>query len=321
MEDSDQRKQRLNAMRAMAAYNETSSSSTNSGTFAAPPFLANPLLDNPPMQDHLRATQRFDFYTDPMAAFSGDRKRSNMAQDYSAPPTTVGPPVPRFSSPYQGPRYAQMNPSPGHQIQGNYMPPQGMYRPHGPYHNATPYRSPRAIGSPSPLNQGASPEGWNAPGVLPSHHGSASLRGVSSPYPMQQGSPSYNLQRGRGTWHGNSPGRGGNRNPGFARGGGRGRGFSPRNSTPTEMLGPECFYDKSMIEDPWKNLEPVLWKRLDAPLNNLNSPGSSNSWLPKSISTKKPRISESAPVSNSKQSLAEYLAASFNEASNDTSNT
>ncbi|KAJ4848638.1 hypothetical protein Tsubulata_035519 [Turnera subulata] len=102
MEDSDLRKQRLNAMRAMAAHNETSSSSTNSGTFAAPPFLANPLLDNPPMQDHLRATQRFDFYTDPMAAFSGDRKSSSMAQDYSAPPSNVGPPVPRVSSPYQG---------------------------------------------------------------------------------------------------------------------------------------------------------------------------------------------------------------------------
>ncbi|KAJ4837789.1 hypothetical protein Tsubulata_038266 [Turnera subulata] len=68
MEDSDQRKQRLNAMRAMAAHNETSSSSTHFGTCAPPPFLANPLLDNLPMQDHLRATHR-TYYND-MAASS-----------------------------------------------------------------------------------------------------------------------------------------------------------------------------------------------------------------------------------------------------------
>jgi hypothetical protein len=75
-----------------------------------------------------------------------------------------------------------------------------------------------------------------------------------------------------------------------------------------------------MVEDPWQHLKPVLWRGLDDPGNNLNGPVSSNSWLPKSISVKKPRISESSNKSTSGQTLAEYLSAAFTEATNDAPN-
>lgn len=67
-----------------------------------------------------------------------------------------------------------------------------------------------------------------------------------------------------------------------------------------------------MIEDPWAGLQPTIWKKKV----NVNP---HSSWMPSSInSVKKARVSE-GPVVNipPKQSLAEYLAASFGEAVND----
>lgn len=99
--------------------------------------------------------------------------------------------------------------------------------------------------------------------------------------------------------------------PGLGCSGGRGRGPHSRGFGGDGKQGPECFYDKSMDEDPWQELEPLVWKS-----RNFKSPGSSNSWFPKSISMKKPRVSEASRQSSSQPSLAEYLAASFNEATN-----
>ncbi|EEF48635.1 conserved hypothetical protein [Ricinus communis] len=302
-------------------------------TSAVSGFLTNPLLESPatfPAKEESSATPRFDFYTNPMAAFSADKRIASINQPaprYFIPPSNNGP-MPWFSSPVPGPGNPGMTPSPVYQMQSNYLPNQRTHQ-QGPYNSAVPYRSPRA--GPFPMHQGT-PDAWNGPGGIAA---AAPYRGRMCPYPIHEsnpgfqpaGSPSFNYGQGRPPWSGNSPsprsvhggsstysGRGQGQWHGSSRGqisgqSGR-RGFHSRGPAPGEAFGPESFYEKSMVEDPWKQLEPVVWKMLGVP-------GSSNSWLPKSISRKKPRPSESSNNSNSKQSLAEYLAASFNEAVKD----
>ncbi|XP_073285806.1 uncharacterized protein [Primulina huaijiensis] len=66
-------------------------------------------------------------------------------------------------------------------------------------------------------------------------------------------------------------------------------------------LRPDLYYNKEMLEDPWKGMTPVIWK----------GPNSDGSWLPKSLSLKKTRPSpEASQKSVSQPSLAEYLATS-----------
>jgi hypothetical protein len=71
-----------------------------------------------------------------------------------------------------------------------------------------------------------------------------------------------------------------------------------------------------MLEDPWKFLKPVVWRSVSVYVNSLNTPDSSKSWITKSLSTKNPKVSEPSNKSSSQPSLAEYLAALFNEAVN-----
>ncbi|KAK0577494.1 hypothetical protein LWI29_033965 [Acer saccharum] len=72
-------------MRMEAAQAEVGS---NAEALSGPSSLSNPLLENPatqPVQESY-ATPRFDFYTDPMSAFSTNKKRgqhdNQIAQDY-----------------------------------------------------------------------------------------------------------------------------------------------------------------------------------------------------------------------------------------------
>lgn len=98
--------------------------------------------------------------------------------------------------------------------------------------------------------------------------------------------------RGRGRWSG--------------RGQGQGRGGGHNHVSAEDR--PDLFYNKSMVEDPWKFLEPVIWK------------SHKKLSVPHSLSTKKARVSESPRYrqqSSSQPSLAEILAASFNEAATD----
>ncbi|CAN0923262.1 hypothetical protein LINGRAHAP2_LOCUS33486 [Linum grandiflorum] len=96
-----------------------------------------------------------------------------------------------------------------------------------------------------------------------------------------------------GRWHGGSKGRG------------RGRDFQNRDSKSSEKKQDLLsFYDDSMVEDPWKGLEPIEWRGIIA--------------KPSSIGKKRPRSPKS---SNSEQSLAEDLASSFNEAPDAEQNT
>lgn len=141
------------------------------------------------------------------------------------------------------------------------------------------------------------------------------------------GRPNFNSAEGRGSWSRNShnPGSGyrpnlgrgsgqwldNNASPGTARSGGRGgRGRGSHDNISAEVR-PDLYYNKSMVEDPWKFLTPVIWTREESPVNTFKS----SSWLPKSISTQRAKASGASSESNKSQpSLAEYLAASFNDA-------
>lgn len=102
MEDAEKRSGRLKAMRAIASA-QAETCNNNVETSAVPGLLANPLLENPatqPAQGELSATPRFDFYTDPSAAFSANRKRTATANQVArgfTPPNNISS-TPQFSS-------------------------------------------------------------------------------------------------------------------------------------------------------------------------------------------------------------------------------
>ncbi|KAJ7965826.1 Hydroxyproline-rich glycoprotein family protein, putative isoform 1 [Quillaja saponaria] len=105
--------------------------------------------------------------------------------------------------------------------------------------------------------------------------------------------------------------------PGSCWSGGRGHSSHGHPSVVDRPRGPRQFYQKSMVEDPWKFMKPVIWKGINVP---SNTPESSKSLISESFSTKKAKVSDASDRSSSQPSLAEYLAASFNEAVNDTEN-
>ncbi|KAL0738907.1 hypothetical protein Bca4012_015117 [Brassica carinata] len=147
-------------------------------------------------------------------------------------------------------------------------------------------------------------------GVAPSHRGNPDIG--NSRFGGRGGSynntaPQYSHYEPRQTfnWAGNTY-------PSSARGRSRGRGMN--TSRPMEQ-GAERFYSNSMAEDPWKYLKPVLWKSCSG-ASSSNSTG--QAWRPNSIAPKKPLTSEAShKPSNNQQSLAEYLAASLDEATCD----
>ncbi|KAJ8551116.1 hypothetical protein K7X08_000486 [Anisodus acutangulus] len=101
MEESEKRKKRLKAIREEAAEAADSTEEQNSIG------LTNPLIDTPSGssgQDEPRP--RFDYYTDPMAAFSANNKKNNLGPQVSQPCNT--PPRPMNAG------------SPAHHAQGNY---------------------------------------------------------------------------------------------------------------------------------------------------------------------------------------------------------
>ncbi|XP_059461269.1 protein SICKLE isoform X2 [Corylus avellana] len=360
MEESEKRRERLKAMRMQAAQAEVSNNVESSGV---PGCLSNPLIETSAVQES--CTPRFDFYTDPMAAFSDSRKRSNAVNqirpDSLNSPSAGGSPTSRFSPSHPGPRNPVMSPSPAHQIQGSWQSNQTMYEAQGFSYSSGPYRSPIGMASPFSMHP-RTPEAWNGP-MGPTSFSSNPSRGVHLPSPgfgPRGGSQCVNTEQGRGRWVSHSPspvsgqglspsprpGRGGGHwygssmspgsgqglspSPRPGRGGGRSYGSSMRpglgwssgrgqgSHTPQ---GAERFYNESMLEDPWKFLKPVLWRSVVAPVSRWNTSYSSKSWTGKSHSTKKARVSEASNKSSPQPSLAEYLAASFNEALNDAANT
>ncbi|XP_015876356.3 protein SICKLE isoform X1 [Ziziphus jujuba] len=350
MEESEKRRERLKAMRMEAACSE------NSNDLASPmPSLSNPLADtSKAMHDGYCATSRFGFYTDPMAAFSADKKRNNagnnqISADYSTSPIAGGSSKMGFSSPLPaGPRNPGMTSPGAYQFQSNYTPNQ-MYQARGFGLNSSFPRSPMGIHRPT-MHQG-NPDAWNGSGGAAGYNFSPNpSRECNFPSPRfgPTGSPCFNTGQGRANWPNQSPspgfglgassspssGRGGdhwrsgrspasgqrggwgNFSPGSGRRGGRRLGSHARPSAVDRPLGPEKYYDNAMVEDPWEFLEPVIWKGVDDPLNSLRTPESSRSSI---SGTKRAKTYEVPGRSNNQPSLAEYLAASLNEADNDSS--
>lgn len=247
-----------------------------------------------------------------------------------------------------GPRNPGMTPPVSHQFQSSYTPNQ-MYQARGFGHSASYQRSP--MGIPRPTMHQGHPYAWNGSGVGAGYNISPNpSRDCNLPSPQfgPIGSSHFNTGQGTANWlnhtpspgfgHGGSPspssGRGGyhwqsgrspasgqrggrgNFSPGLGRRGGRGLGSYARPSATDRPLGPEKYYDNSMVEDPWKFLKPVIWKGVDDPLNGLGTPKSSGSSI---FGTKRAKTSEVSSRSNNQPSLAEYLAASLNEAVSDAS--
>ncbi|XP_009786944.1 protein SICKLE-like [Nicotiana tabacum] len=327
-EESAKRKERLKAMRMEASqsgdYNETQNHLQG---------LSNPLIESPSGQAEFHAAPRFDYYTDPMAAFSANKKWNDVSPQVSQPCYT--PPRPR-------------NPqSPIYTARGNYSVDQRSQS-QGVHHTFNPLGNP-GQNSPFGTPQRSSPNAWDSsfgtsnnyfppnssiggnfasPGIHQGgrpgfHYGQgrgnpgSGYRGSpsqgsgyrGSPYqgPGHRGSPYQGSAQGRSQWMGNSS------SPVSVQRGRRGLGSHGCTSAESR---PNLYYNKSMVEDPWKELKPVIWKPLNAPSNKLDTPESEkSSWLPKSISAKKAKIPDAPPLkSTPQQSLAEYLSASFNEA-------
>ncbi|GMH14254.1 hypothetical protein Nepgr_016095 [Nepenthes gracilis] len=311
--------------------------------------------------DTSAAVPRFDYYTDPMAAFSSN-KRSPVVQIKSSP---------------SAPRNPETTPSHVYHVGYNQSPYHSTYQPQDVYHSPNPMRSPASTIAAHPMHQGADP--YHSSGstrnptattaAYPMHLGahpyhssgpSRTTMAAIGPHQMHQvtppgvwnessagssyysgnssrvsGSPNLGLQ-----WAGSpsfsSPGQGraqrfaDSSSPSSGHGGsssthyGRGRGkWAHRGVSPGSGRGdgsgissrgdlPCGFYLKSMVEDPWKSLKPVIWKtdngRRKTP--EFKTPRS----LPMSPGPKKPRVSSDFNASDSKQSLADYLAAAFDEA-------
>ncbi|XP_030533857.1 protein SICKLE [Rhodamnia argentea] len=317
MEESEKRKERLRAMRMEAARAGSSDSPEASAEAGC---LANPLIETQtPQSQHgqSRASPRFDYYTDPMSAFSGDRARGNAG--FQSAQVNFTPPPPRLS----GPRNLVTSPSPAYQWRPIYPPNSGIYRTESPRPRCPPHQSPSGYIHPFPMQDGASPQAWNRSSSTASYFSPSSTPG--------SGTHSFNQTQDHSHWHGNSPGPGLGRgvnyaaSPGRGRGqwfggsprsgrsGGRGPGHRGHGSTPARPLGPERFFHESMLDDPWKDLKPVLWRGVDSPFISSSSLGSSSSWMPESIRPKKLRVAESPNKFGSGLNLAEFLAASFNE--------
>ncbi|XVE90527.1 hypothetical protein DITRI_Ditri20bG0085100 [Diplodiscus trichospermus] len=394
MEESEKRKERLKAMREEAAHAEVSD---NVETSAMPGCLSNPLNETSSsltLQDDFCTAARFDYYTDPMAAFSANKKRgkgdNQTMLDSFTSPTTRDWPMARSSPSHPGPRNYDRN-LPVHQMQSSFSLDQSIYH-QGPYGSFTAHRSPRITtppmhqghsdawnGSQAPANYynfaydvsprgsfgtppmppGTSPRVWNpsnasryghspSPGFSPTDspnfsygRGRHQMFGNNTiPDSGPGGNPGFSSGRGRHQMFGNNtiPDSGPGGNPGFSSGRGRGReysgiispgigrsggqrqGFHGHRLASNRTSGAERFFDESMLEDPWQHLKPIPWKRQEAGMDSSSTPGSSNSWLPKSIGMKKAKVSETPNKFNSQSSLAEYLAASFNKAVEDEQN-
>ena len=131
-----------------------------------------------------------------------------------------------------------------------------------------------------------------------------------NPSPGYRNSPSPSPRGGRGFWHNT-------RSPVSGRSSGRGPSSHGHWSNEDRAGGPDRFYKRSMVEDPWKLLKPVIWKATAA---SLYTPESSKPWTSKSVSTKREGSSAASVKPGPEPSLAEYLAAAFNEAANDAEN-
>lgn len=193
--------------------------------------------------------------------------------------------------------YAGPNQPPMHQLgPQSYMPPHApptahwrspaQFQPQPPWSNQTPFSQP---GSWQPTSG--------------SHLGMPHINRPRSGFP----NPSFVRDSSSGLCPGPNP----NFYSGSRGTGGRGRGFHGRS-------GQSNYYSKSMVEDPWIELEPIVGNLLES-LDVSGSGSGSRSWLPESLrkkdSTKPDKIGNKY---EKKLSLAEYLDLSINQTIDET---
>ncbi|XP_050379190.1 protein SICKLE [Argentina anserina] len=225
METSENRRERLKAMRLEAE------SSHNDTTADVPGFLSNPLADGNVVQEEPCSPSRFGFYTDPMAGFSTDTKRCKVGDQIASTSfkhsDASGLPMPRFPPPNLGrPRNPEM-PPPSHQFQSHYTPDQRMYQ-----QNFVPQRTPAGMVRPLAMHHGNPPDVWNGAEGQASYNFPSDL---SSRFP----SPGYRPPGSPGYEPPGSPGYRPPRNPGFGPLGNRGSG--PPGSPGFRPLGSPAF--------------------------------------------------------------------------------
>ncbi|XP_019174434.1 PREDICTED: uncharacterized protein LOC109169981 isoform X2 [Ipomoea nil] len=352
MEESEKRRERLKAMRLEAAQAGTQDEAEISMD------LANPLIESQTAQPSIAepySRPRFDFYTDPMAAYSADKRKSKHSPPVSQPFST--PPRPGHSD------------SPAYHAQGSYFLDQRPQQAHGVHNTFSPLQSslpgtlpenpPNVWGSPGGIHTSNFPPNYprfsnfanhshgrgpgfdharGSPGFVHGRGSPGFVHGRGSPgFVHGRGSPGFDHGRGRGYVFSNSPrpysGRANSPYQDSGRGRGRWqgnnvsfssmqsgrRGSGNREGSSAEAR-PDLYYNTSMVEDPWEQLQPTIWKKVNTPSKYIDTPGSHKSRLPNSISMKKARLAEVQVKLSSQQSLAEYLAASFNEAANEGEN-
>lgn len=239
-------------------------------------------------------------------------------------------------------RNAEMSSPRSHQFQSNYSPDQRMYQPQGYGHSSSFQRNPIAISRPFTMHQ-ENPGAWNQSGGTVNYDVSSNLSSESnfpSPGYGPALSPRFNSGQGRGQWYNHRPnpvsGYGGSPSPNSQRGGGRwyggrpiygsrhtsGTGLGSRGRGPAmnSSLGPEKFYNDSMVEDPWKSLPPVIWSGVESS-SNISVSAESSKFSSASFSAKRTKASEASNKFSSQPSLAEYLASSLIETTQDEPNT
>lgn len=309
MEESEKRRERLKRMCREAA--EVGASDWQ-GSIAELGSVSNPLVDSfaTPIVPKSMHAERFNYYTDPMSAFSGSKKTyddgTQNQQGYfsitSSSPMGHCASISSASS-VPGSRNSDSRPGPL-QFQMSYYPDQSLNETPLPRPMSSSWRSPTGIQSTfsSPQSTpagvlGARSKYTGSPGYgRGGFHSSGYGRGSS---------PRTNSGRGNYVRHTNSP------SPGLGRGGGRGRGFHANVSAREQ---PGQFYKKSMVEDAWRFLIPVV---RNLPPTLKKTPNSPNSWLPESIRMKRAKVEEGTVDLSCDSSLADCLALAFQEAVED----
>ncbi|VAH20636.1 unnamed protein product [Triticum turgidum subsp. durum] len=209
----------------------------------------------------------------------------------------------QFQTPMSGYRGTPPGPPP-HWNSHSASPAQDPY----PHQTNFGFRGPNVGRGGSPMNYGPGGSPMNyGPRGNPMNYGpggspmSYEPRGSPRSY-VPRGSPHSSSGRGRGENYYHSPGLRGR--------GGRG-GFQNHSGSQDQRN----FYRKSMVDDPWQGLQPIVG-------NILKPIDGAKSWLPESL-RKKETPNQGRTISNptSGLSLAEYLASSFNEASDESNET
>ncbi|CAL9080923.1 unnamed protein product [Musa hybrid cultivar] len=325
MEESTKRRERLRAMslqasRAMVTTLEPSYSLLT----VPPPLLLLPQISNSPIQpppalECQPSISNSDFFiTDPLSAFtSSKRMRGVGAIGFNSSSHGVGtigftPSTPYHPAPSSFPTVIAGRGN--NQFHMSQPPDSISYKMPSCGLHSSPWRSPVRLLTPFSGHQGTPASGrgsWNRSGGIRGFPTNSPISVLSGPHFGPWGSPN-SIAQSSGTPQSISVrgsslqiSSGSSLKPATC-----GRGQSSNDKASVQRK-PKRYYCKSMLEDPWRNLEPIVGNILEP----MAGPGY---WLPESISGKKRKVSETQSINklNSKWSLAEVLADSFEEAIN-----